>query len=254
MDDRTLVEVFLAEVVDGIGGDRVATLTPDPVRAAEIVGTLSPIARRVDRTVSSVAVNGRRVDVGVNAPGQEWRVVCSIDADGVHSASSFQRPACFAGIEGGRAVVVNGPSSAGKSSAMAAVVRQAATPWVAFDELSFGTVAAPYLIWPETAPTLAPGFVAGITALALAGNQVITTGGPPAMFEPLRDAVPTLVVGLDCPLTVRVDRQARRPDRWGGLTEDSDDAHDGWTYDLRFDTSRLPAEDIAARILERLDR
>lgn len=229
---------------------RSSSLTPDPVRAAEIVAALAPVARVGDRTVTRVDVNGRRVDVGVSARGREWWVVCSIDAEGVHQASSFERPPAFTGIDGGRAVILNGPSSVGKSTIMGAVVRQATTPWVAFDELSFGTVALPFLIWPETTPSLRRGFVAGIAALAAAGNQVITTGGRPSTLAPLRDAVPTLVVGLDCPLAVRVERQAARSDRWGGLTEESDDAHDGWTYDVRFDTSRLGADEIAARVLD----
>ena len=63
--------------------------------------------------------------------------------------------------------------------------------------------------------------------------------------------MPTLVVGLDCPLEVRVARQRARSDRWGGLTEETHDAHAGWRLDVRYDTSVLSAREIADRILER---
>lgn len=252
MVDRRLVEGFLSEVAARVGSGASSALTPDPVRASAIVQTLTPVASVAGGALTTVTVNGRRVDVRVVAPGREWWVVCSIDTEGVHHASSFERPPSFSGVEGGRAVIVNGPSSVGKSTTMSAVLRHATTPWVVFDELSFGTVAMPFLIWPETAPSLGRGFVAGIVALAAAGNQVITTGGPPSRLAPLRTAVPTLAVGLDCPRSVRVERQGARKDRWGGLTEETEDAHDGWTYDLRFDTSRTSPDEIAGRILAAL--
>lgn len=251
MDDRRRVERFLADVGERVGPGVSSTLTPDPVRAAEIVTTLADVAS-AEAAVTWLVRNGRRIDARIQADGREWWVVCSMDADGVHHATALERPATFAGVDGGQAVIVNGPSSVGKTETMAAVVRRATTPWVAFDELFFGDVPTPYLVWPETAPTLKAGFVDGIAALARAGNQVITTGGAPAIFAPLRAAVPTLVVGLECPIDVRIARQARRTDRWGGLTEDSDDAHDGWDYDVRFDTDALTADEIASRILDRL--
>jgi chloramphenicol 3-O-phosphotransferase len=251
VDERRVVEVLLAELVAGIDGPpRSSALTPDPVRAAEIVAALGPVALAPGRRATWLVANGRRVDATVVAGDREWRLASSIDEDGVHSATVLERPSAFVGRSGGRAVIVNGPSSAGKSATMAAVVERASTPWVAFDELSFGNVGLRFLVWPEMSPTLRPGFVAGIVALAAAGNQVITTGGRPGTFAPLRDAVPTLVVGLDCPMDVRVARQAARTDRWGGLTESSDDAHAGWVYDVRFDTSALSAEAIADRVIE----
>ena len=250
MTARAAVEALLGELVAAVGGDRSGALTPDPVRAAEIVAALAPAAERSGRALTWSAANGRRVDAVVSDGADEWRLACSIDGDGVHSATVLVRPAPFEGRSGGRAVIVNGPSSAGKSTTMAAVLRRASTPWVAFDELSFGAVDLRFLVWPERSPTLRRGFVAGMAALAAAGNQVITTGGRAAELAPLRAAVPTLAVALDCPLEVRVARQSARTDRWGGLTEGDDDAHDGWTYDVRFDTSRLSAEEIADRILD----
>ena len=251
MDDRARVERLLAELTARMEPGVSSALTPDPVRAAEIVDALAPLTADDRRAVTRLVVNGRRVDFTVIAGDQEWSAVCSIDADGVHSAVAFEWPLPFDGVDGGRAVIVNGPSSVGKTTTMQAVLRIATTPWVAFDELTFGSVAMPFLIWPERAPSLRPGFVAGIAALAAAGNQVITTGSAEySTLAPLRAAVRTVDVALDCPLDVRIERQAGRTDRWGGLTEETDRAHDGWTYDVRFDTSVLSPEEIAERILE----
>lgn len=250
--EQSVVDL-LSEIVQALGDDeRSPSLTVDRVRAREIVEALAPVAMAPDPAIDWVVANARRVDVGVSATGErEWRIVCSIDASGVHSATVIERPEPFTGVPGGRAVIVNGPSSAGKSTVMAAVVAGAPTPWVMFDEIFFGSVPTPFLVWPDRAPTLRPGFIDGIAALARAGNQVITTGGARAEFGSLIEGVPTLLVGLDCPLKMRVARQQARADRWGGLTESSESAHEGWTYDLRYDTSKTTAAEIALDIIER---
>lgn len=146
--------------------------------------------------------------------------------------------------------MLNGPSSSGKSSVMAALVADAPTPWVAFDELAFGEVRMEYRIWRDSAPTLPVGFLAGITALAAAGNQVILSAGGRSSdhFAPLRATVPTLDVGLHCPLEVLVERQRGRADRWGGLAESQAGVHQGWRYALEFDSASTSAAEIAASI------
>ena len=245
---------LLSEIVGRAGQPEMSSaLTSDPARAREIVAALAPIAQHGDTSVDWLTVNGRRVDVVIVMAEREWRLALSIDGEGVHSALAVERPDLFPGVPGGRAVIVNGPSSAGKSTVMDAVLAGADTPWVKFDELSFGVVGWPFMIWRDRAPTLPPGFLAGITALALEGNQVIlsASGRESSVFDDLRSRVPTLEVGLDCSLEVRVARQSRRTDRWGGLTEGDSNRHDGWTYDIRFDTGQVSAEDIAVQILER---
>lgn len=244
-----LVEEFIRSVIASTGRDRLsAELTSDTAIAESILTALLPVAES-QFAIEWTTTNGRRVDAGVTAGEREWRVVLSIDEDGIHSAAAIEKPAVFPGVPGGRAVIVNGPSSAGKTTVMTAVVESALTPWVMFDELTFGSLNWAFLIWRDTAPTLAPGFAAGITALASAGNQVILTGTVRSLLEPLRASVPTLSVGLDCPLDVLIERQSGRDDRWGGLTEETQRAHDGWTYDLRFDTSQVSPSQIAAEIL-----
>lgn len=257
MSTADAVRRLLEEIVVASGAtDRSAALTSDPVRAAEIIASLGCVADVPKRRVEWAVVNGERVDAAILAPEREWRVVCSIDPGGVQGATVFERPSRFDGIPGGQAVIVDGPSSAGKSSVMAAVVGRAHTPWVMFDDLGFGTTKMPFLIWPEAAPTLQSGFVAGITAFAAAGNQVITTarGRPPEHFASLVATVPTLTVRLDCPLEVRMSRQARRGDRWGGLTELSEDPQVAWAYSVRYDTSEVELITIADDILRRTTR
>ena len=51
----------------------------------------------------------------------------------------------------GMVVVLNGPSSVGKSSLIAAFADAAPTPWACFDEPMFGRLATRYLAWPATA-------------------------------------------------------------------------------------------------------
>lgn len=250
MAEAEEVRRFLEEVVDRAAQPgQSALLTTGLDRAGLIVSTLAPVAQSRDWVLDSVLTNGRRVDVSVHADDRVWGVVLSIDAEGVHSASVFERPSQFPGVSGGRAVILNGPSSVGKSSVMRAVVDIAATPWVMFDEPSFGSVRMPFLIWPDTAPTLRAGFVAGITALAAAGNQVILSGRDASAFNELRATVSTLAVRLDCPLETRVARQAGRDDRWGGLTEGDTAVHTGWVYGLEFDTSERDPLEIATAIL-----
>lgn len=257
MGARESVEQLLEELVSALALEGLsAQLTTDPVRADAIVNTLDELAAAPGRRIDWSTIHNRRVDATIATPEREWRIACSIDGAGVHSASAFERPRPFDGVPGGRAVIVTGPSSAGKTTVMRAVVDAADTPWVMFDELFFGTVAWPFLIWPDRSPQLRSGFIAGITALAAAGNQVILTGGGAAGSEelqPLVGTVPTLIVGLDCPLEIRVARQRARDDRWGGLTEESNDSHQGWVLDARFDTSKLAPEEVARSILRLVD-
>ena len=47
----------------------------------------------------------------------------------------------------------------------------------------------------------------------------------------------------------------RRTGRWGGIATDSMTIHQGWTYDLEFDTTDEPNPlDIARQVLDRLQR
>jgi hypothetical protein len=145
----------------------------DRLRRDPAVVELAPLRAHADVLVRSVAVNGHRVDVVAAAGDHEWRVVFGttdmVTTEWVHV---FARPAQFDGVTGGRVVVVNGPSSSGKSTLLGALRDESAEPWVIFDEPMFGGVRSEYLIWPERAPLLHDGFLKGIASLARTGNLV----------------------------------------------------------------------------------
>ena len=224
----------------------------------EGVGLPSAMAERLkvvcagEPVVDWFGVNERRVDAVVSTTVDEYRIVYFTD-DGVTIDSVFvwRRPPRFDGVDGGRVVVVNGPSGSGKSSLLSAIASVSELPWVVFDEPVIGAVDDRYLIWRGQAPGLHRGFVAAIGALARCGNLVAfsAAGHPaPAVDEALRD-LDVVRVGLDCDLETLRARELGRDGRWGGLAEGSMSDHDGWRYDLRFDTTRSTPTEIAAALL-----
>ena len=226
----------------------------DRLRRDPEVVELAPLRSHADVLVRSVAVNGHRVDVVAAAADHEWRVVFGttdmVTAEWVHV---FARPAQFDGVTGGRVVVVNGPSSSGKSTLLSALRDESAEPWVIFDEPMFGGVRSEYLIWPDRAPLLHEGFLNGMASLASKGNLVALAAGghsSEACGRAFMD-LPTLWVGLDCPAEERRRREATRIDVQGGLFAASPHIHDGWEYDLRFDTTAVGLDDMVRQILER---
>lgn len=247
--DSSREEAFLASMLEAVRAG--AEIDGE----AAVDALLGDVARSPQPEIRWLAVNGERVDAGVfSGDGREWRVVFGLEGERLSWLSVHQRPPPFAGVPGGRAVVVNGPSGAGKSCLMEAMAERAGTPWVVFDEPVLGSAPQGYLIWPDAAPALHEGFLAGIAALAGAGAQVATSSGghPQAMFTAAFGPVPTLYVGLDCPLPVLLQRETGRPGRWGGLAEASLAVHDGWSYDLRLDSSQASSADLADSVLQAL--
>lgn len=235
-------------------------LLADGLVAAELAGD---VWRQLAETRASAPVvewfgiNERRVDAVVSAGDDEYRVVYfSEDGRRVDAVSVFRRPPRFDGIEGGRVVVVNGPSGAGKSSLLAALAEASALPWVMFDEPSIGVVREPYLIWRDRAPQLHRGFLDAIAALAQRGNLVglSAAGHPAAHIDEAFDGVRIVRVGLDCDEGMLLDRERDREGRWGGLVAASLAVHDGWDYDVRFDTTRQCPASIAEEVLRLAER
>lgn len=246
--DRRLM-VVMAHV--GTGQSLAALLGGD-VDAERVAAQLRPLVR-AGAVIDSIGGGPERVDATLSAGTSEWRVVFGYEVDGrITWLSVYERPQGFEGVPGGRIIVVNGPSGAGKSSLMRALQTAAPFPLVVLDEPEqVGTVQPGYMIWRDTAPSLHRGYLAAAAALAAAGNHVaISAGGhsSPEVMEAFA-GIPVLTVGLTCELEVLVQRE-RRTGRWAGIAAASLGAHDGWSYDLQFDTTDEPDRDVlAAQVL-----
>lgn len=77
---------------------------------------------------------------------------------------------------------------------------------------------------------------------------------PEQVFHESFGNISTLYVGLDCPLETLLERECGREDRWGGLARQSIDDHNGWSYDVRIDTSEIDPDEGADLVLQRLGR
>ena len=213
----------------------------DPLRSAEELHVID------DRT------NGRRFDVRVASTDGAWLVVIwttATDLAAVESVTVHARPRVFDGRPGGIVIVLNGPSSVGKSSLMRAFARRSPTPFACFDEPWLGRLPADYLAWPETLGPAIDGALEGIATAARLGNQFIVSaaGISQARFRAALADVPVVFVGLDASLDELVRRQLTQVDKFGGLAEESIGIHAGWDYDLRIDTEAC-APDRGAELL-----
>jgi chloramphenicol 3-O-phosphotransferase len=249
--ERTVLEGMLAAVRQRKTLERYVTL---PLSSEEACSSLGPIAADTEAEIHWFGVNGSRADAEINSGnGREWRVVYMTDkASKVTELWVFERPRPFKGVKGGTAIVVDGAVGAGKSTLMAGFAEGEDTPWVVFDELVLGRIHTNHLIWVEACGPLYKGFLAGIAALAAEGNQVImpSSGLPQTMFLEALRAIPTLYVGLECPLRVVMERNRGREGRWAGLAERSyaEFGTNGWRYDLQLDSGALGPDAIVAEL------
>lgn len=249
--DRTLLEGLLGSVRRREGLEQYVA---PALSADEAASLLQPIADAAAIEIHWLGLNGLRADAQVlSGDRREWRVVFTIDdASRLTRLWVFERPATFQGVDGGRAIVIDGAVGAGKSSLIERFAQAEDTPWVVFDEVNFGKIHTSHLIWLETCGPLYRGFLAGIAALAREGNQVIMPGSglPQRMFLEALSDVPTLYVGLECPLPVLVDRNDGREGRWAGLTEQSFDhfVANGWRYDLVLDSATMSLDALVGEL------
>jgi chloramphenicol 3-O phosphotransferase len=227
-------------------------LVADSSHAERIARDLAPLWVAPGLRVERIRVNGPRVDVRVYAAdGRAWLAVMWMTPTALRALELYERPHPFPGRQPGTVVVLNGPSSVGKSALMAAFADAAETPWACFDEPILGRLPTKFLAWLESAGPVAEGFLAGLASAARAGNQlIVSTGGiAQQLFRDALAGIPTVYVGLHAPLAVLVERQLSQADKFGGLAEASISIHDGWAYDLDLDTVALrPPE--AARVLQ----
>ena len=244
-------------LITSILSDRpVLEFVRDTAVGREIERRLVDVRTASGALVTWWGVNETRVDLGVRAHEDEWRIVYgSSDDQWIDWLSVYRRPPQFSGVPGGRAVIVNGASGAGKSSLLDALQRESHLPWVVFDEPVLGSVNESYLIWRDQAEVLHRGFLEGIAALVRSGNvvAVAAAGHPQRLFEEVFADLPVLFVGLDCDLETLLAREHGREGRWGGLAAASFGVHEDWWYRLRFDTAHRSADEIASEVLRSVD-
>jgi chloramphenicol 3-O-phosphotransferase len=246
---------FLRALIDRIGDQQSFADLIAPTVDGELISTELRTLGAGPVEIQSIDGHDLRTDVDVTAADDVTaRIVFARDGSGLLTwLHVYVKPPSFPGVAGGRIIVVNGPSGSGKSTLMVGLQSVAPFPLVVLDEPEHvGTVQPGYLIWRDTAPALHRGYLAAIRALAGEGNHVALSaaGHGHAEIAEAFAGVPMVRIGLHCDVDVLVDRE-RRTGRWAGIAHQSLTVHDGWTYDLEFDTTHGPdPRELAERVLE----
>ena len=163
----------------------------------------------------------------------------------------------------GKIILLNGPSSAGKSTLCRAIQAQIDVPFLQFslDFFMFGNQVLPSrrdetgaFSWAEIRPKLFDGYFHCLPALVQAGNNLVID-----YIIETRDQLDTLVqcighldvffVGVHCPLPELERREQLRGDRGtGDARRDLETVHTFSTYDLEVDSSH-PTDIVAEQII-----
>ena len=173
-----------------------------------------------------------------------------------------------------RVIILNGVSSAGKSSIARALQVRLPEPWLAFsvDDLiaampaamlkadgGFGIAAGGAVTVGERFIALNIAWEQGIAAMARAGAPVIIDDVflrgrvNQDRWRAALDGLAALWVGVHCDPAVLAERERARGDRVVGMAADQlPFVHAGVTYDLEVDTSNRSPDACAALIIERL--
>ena len=155
-----------------------------------------------------------------------------------------------------RAILLNGPSSSGKSTlarALQQALRGAAYRIVSIDD--YLEVTADEAIWEDDVYAVSPRLCAAVAETLAAGEGVIIDHviTSERIHRQLMDAladVPVRKVRVTCPREELIRREQARGDRCPGSAEASLDylyPQDG--YDLTVDTAEKSAKEIAGDIL-----
>jgi len=266
----------MAEQVDQVAADTVieaikharhgppelGRLLDEQVDPAQLTRDMEPLmaAPALPYSVTTTATHHSGTAVGLDLRTQDgrwWHLDASVTASAPPRFTALRvhaRPPAFNGRPGGLIVCVFGPSSSGKSALMEALADQAGTPWTRFDEMFPGQIPIRYLIWPGAAGPMRPGFLAGVSAFARAGNQVALSAAPDPDVRAAFDGIATVFVHLTARLEILLARQADRRDRWAGLAEETHAADQGRSrWDLEIDTSAVSAEDAARQLISYLE-
>lgn len=164
----------------------------------------------------------------------------------------------------GKIILLNGPSSAGKSTLCMAFQDQLEEPFLRFS-LDFFMFEAPILpkrreqsgafAWASIRPHLFEGYYNCLPALAGAGNNlvidtIIETKEQLQRLAQVLNGFDVFFVGVHCPLPELERRERQRGDRrLGDARRDLETVHTFSVYDLEVD-SFLPAQQNALQILE----
>ena len=168
-------------------------------------------------------------------------------------------------------IVLNGVSSAGKSSLARALQEKLAAPWLTFGIDTLIT-AMPYRLTgapeglvfePDGRVVVGPTFLeleqrwrVGVAAMVRAGARVILDevmlGGAEeqARWREALAGLQVLWVAVRCDLAEAARREGERGDRFIGLAaSQSSIIHAGVAYDLEVDTTRASSDDCAQLIV-----
>ena len=157
-------------------------------------------------------------------------------------------------MPGGKIILINGASSAGKTTLARAVLQQIDEPFWHFSidhlresgVLPLDRIRAGDFAWPSMRAAFFQGFHNALPAFADAGNNLLVehiVETPAWMTTLLRLLAPFDVyfVGLHCPLAELERRETLRGDRSvGEARRDFETIHAFATYDLELDSTQSP--------------
>jgi chloramphenicol 3-O phosphotransferase len=187
----------------------------------------------------------------------------------------------------GSVVILNGPSSVGKSSIIKAFQEKQDTPWLGtgIDHLYVGVIPPSWLddkpehrsimtisttkeegppvvtaVFGEDGQRVIKGMHQAIAAYARVGNNVIVDyiKYEDAWLADLQTAlkgIKVIWVGVNAPLSIIEEREKKRgTSPRGHARSHYDTVHNGMTYDIEIDTDELNSDQAAEKIIEYLNR
>lgn len=236
------------------------------VPASQMVALSARLARDFEGlTITNVTITGQTAAaVTITAPsGATALVPITIEPDPPHRFSGLRLSAVedisdvgesrSAGV---RVIVLNGVSSAGKSTvAKALQIQLKPQAWLHVEIDAFLRMLPPPLVAVDGIKRAIDGAHGAMAALVAAGNRVIidhVLEQPqwwPDLAGRLKDAK-ILLVGVHCDPKVLDERERARSDRMIGQARSQlASTHGGKTYDIEVDTSTTPAAECAATIV-----
>ena len=162
-------------------------------------------------------------------------------------------------------ILINGPSSSGKTTLAKHLHPRIQGPVIVYARDHFHQM-LPEEFWTDAdlrkahGPQLFRAFHQSVAAMARTGvtvivDHVLNQPEWPSDIAKIFSDIPTLLVGLHCPIDVLEERERARADRELGLAKSQIDiVHTSMVYDLEFDSSRTDPEIASSLIAERYER